>query len=272
MTFQGGVKRGAKKTVQVLARGSYVVKGILFCGLALFAARLALGLSRQEPNRKEVLAALFTQPFGRWLLLVMVITLTAHTLWRVVETVRDPYQKGTSPGGLLHRLTYVLSGLSYAGLAITALKLVTGKGQGPDDAKQLWVAQLLYQNGGKGLVVLAGSLIVAWGAVQLKKAFTPGLYQNLRTGHLPPAVRTGIRLLGGVGFTAQAAVLAGIGYSLLRAAWTENARQVKSVDELLELLQHLPHGVVGLYLLAASLFCFGLFMFVMARYFPLKLD
>ncbi len=248
------------------------MKGILFGSVAIFAVRTAIGLSRQEPNRKEVLNTLFSQPFGQVILVLITLALAAHTLWRVFETFRDPYQKGTSPGGLLHRFTYLLSGVSYGSLAITALKLLFGNGKGSDNTKQIWVAELLHQEGGVWLVVLAGSIIISWAMVQLKKALTQGLYRSLETDHLPAFWRVIIRILGGIGFTTQATILTGIGYYMLKAALTKNPRQVKNMDELLGIIQHLPNGINWLFLISAGLFMFGIFMFVMARYFPLKLD
>lgn len=248
------------------------MKGILFCGTALFAVRMGLGLSQQEPNRKQVLETLFAQPWGRISLCLITIALAAHTLWRVVETATDPYQKGTSAGGLLHRFTYLLSGLSYGSLAITAFKLLFGKEQGADNPKQLWVAQLLHREGGEWLVVVAGSISILWAMVQLKKSWTPGLFQSLQTEHLGAFWRWLIRLAGGIGLMTQAAILSGIGYYLLRAAWTRNPRHVKNMDDLLEMIMRLPYGTTWLFLLAGGLFLLGLFMFVMARYFPLKVE
>lgn len=260
-----------KKAVQVMARWSYVVKGLLFCGVAVFAVRMALGLSRKEPNQRQVLETLFSQPLGQVTLLLIALALSAHTLWRVVETIEDPYQKGKSPGGLLHRFTYLLSGISYGSLAVTTFKLVFGVQTGSENSKQLWVAQLLHREGGEWLVVTAGAIMLTWALVQLKKAITQGLYKSLKIDDLAYFWRGMIRLIGAIGFITQSTILAGMGYYLLRAAWMKNPRYVKSIDDLLELVGRLPYGTTWLLLLAGGIFLFGLFMFVMARYFPLKL-
>ncbi|WP_375435173.1 DUF1206 domain-containing protein [uncultured Hymenobacter sp.] len=271
MTTKVKLSPPVKKTVQVMARWSYVVKGILFCGVAVFAVRMALGLSRKEPNQRQVLETLFSQPLGQLMLLVVALALSAHTLWRVVETIEDPYQKGTSPGGLLHRFTYLLSGITYGSLAVTTFKLVFGNQAGGENTNQLWVAQLLHREGGEWLVVVAGAVMLTWALVQLKKALTQGLYKSLEIDDLPAFWRGLIHLVGAVGFITQSSMLAGMGYYLLRAAWLKNPRYVKSIDDLLELVGHMPHGTTWLLLLAGGIFLFGLFMFVMARYFPLKL-
>lgn len=271
MTTKAKLAHPVKKAVQVMARWSYVVKGVLFCGVAVFAVRMALGLSHQEPNQRQVLEALFSQPLGKLTLLLVALALSAHTLWRVVETIEDPYQKGTSPGGLLHRFTYLLSGLTYGSLAFTTFKLIVANQAGSGNAKQLWVAQLLHREGGEWLVVAAGAAMLTWALVQLKKALTQGLYNSLKIDDLPAFWRGSIRLIGAIGFITQSSILAGMGYYLLRAAWMKNPHYVKSVDDLLEQVGRMPHGTTWLLALAGGIFLFGLFMFVMARYFPLKL-
>lgn len=84
----------------------------------------------------------------------------------------------------MHRFTYLLSGISYGSLAITAFKLLFGNGMDSGNAKRIWVAGLLHREGGEWLVVLAGAIIVSWAAVQLKKALTQGLYRSLQIDHL----------------------------------------------------------------------------------------
>ena len=113
--------------------------------------------------------------------------------------------------------------------------------------------------------------MLTWALVQLKKAITQGLYKSLKIDDLAYFWRGMIRLIGAIGFITQSTILAGMGYYLLRAAWMKNPRYVKSIDDLLELVGRLPYGTTWLLLLAGGIFLFGLFMFVMARYFPLKL-
>lgn len=271
MTVEAKLPQPVKKTVQVMARWSYVVKGFLFCGVAVFAVRMALGISHKEPNQQKVLESLVSKPLGQFTLLLIAIALLAHTLWRVVETIEDPYQKGTSPGGLLHRFTYLLSGITYGSLAFTTFKLLFGNQAGNENSKQLWVAQLLHREGGEWLVVTAGAIMLIWALVQLKKALTKGLYKSLETDELPNFWQGLIRLIGGIGFITQSSTLAGMGYYLFRAAWMKNPQYVKSIDDLLKLVGRLPNGSMWMLILATGIFLFGVFMFVMARYFPLKL-
>lgn len=266
------LKKRTQTTIEHLAQWSYVAKGIFFCGVAVLAVGSGLGLSSKEPNRKKVLETLFEQPFGRAVVGLMVLTLLAHTLWRLYETFADPYGKGNGPGGLLHRFTYLLSGISYGSIGYSAFRMLVGTGGGPDNEKRIWAAALLQREGGEWLVVGVGVSLLAWAGVQLKKALSPGLYKTLKTGHLGSFWRGLIRLTGGIGFTAMAAVLTGTGGYLLKAAFTRNPQWVKSLDDLFRLLGSLPGGLTWLLLVAGGLFLFGLFMFVMARYFPVKLD
>ncbi|MDO1449610.1 DUF1206 domain-containing protein [Rhodocytophaga aerolata] len=265
------LQEGSQKAIETLARWSYVVKGILFCGVAILAVLSAIGLSSQDANRKEILKTLFNQPLGQILLGLITIALGAHTIWRMFEVFSDPYGKGTNLSGLLHRFTYLLSGISYASLALTALKLLLGNGSGPENEKQIWIAAILQREGGEWLVIIAGVIMVTWASVQGKKAIKNGLYKSLKTDHLSRFWKIIIRLSGAIGFTTLATLLTAIGVYTLKAAFTRNPSWVKSMDDLFKLILQLPYGLMLLYCLAGGLFIFGLFMFVMARYFPFKL-
>ncbi len=266
------VRAQSQKVVEQLARWSYVAKAIFFGGVALLAARLVWADGAgPDPSRKQVLETLLAQPAGQLLVGLMVLALLGHTIWRLFETFLDPYDKGRSPGGLLHRFSYLLSGVSYGSIALTGAQLLAGAGTGEANRRQLWVASLLEHRAGPGLVGLAGLILLSWAGVQAKKALTKNLYDSLETDHLSGFWRGAIRLSGGIGFLAQAAVLAGSGFYLLRAAWSRDAGWVKTIAELFELLESLPHGAVWALLLAGGLAFFSGFMLVMARYFPLKL-
>lgn len=270
MSDSNPIKQQSKHGIEYLARVSYVAKAIFYGTIAYFTLELALGSHGPDPNRKQVLEQLTSNPLGKILLVLMVIALTGHTLWRGVEIWADPYQKGMGPGGWLYRLNYLLSGITYGSLGLTAGKLLAGQGSGQDNQKQIWAAQLLHWEGGKGVIIGIGLIFLIWAGLQVYKGLSGTVYQSLELDTKPGWARGFLRISGLMGFVTVGASLAGTGWYLLKGAWTENPRWVKNMDDLIKLLQGLPGGwwlQVGV---ALSFFLMGVFMLAMARYFPLK--
>lgn len=266
------LKESSERVVTRLTRWSYVVKALLFASVAVFTYRIATQFQGPLPNRKEVLQGLVGSPLGRVLLGFIVLTLLAHTVWRVLETYNDPYDKGRSPGGLLHRFTYLLSGISYAVLALTAVQLLFRQNIGYTNGRQFWVATMLEQPWGKWVVMAFGGILLLWAGVQAYKGISGTTYRGLDLDGVAAPVRWLIAGCGFVGFVTYAGVLGGAGWYLVRGGWAENPRWVKNMDDLLTDLLTLPQGTLWMKLAALGLLLFAVFMLAMARYFPFKLS
>lgn len=270
MTTTTLVKERSKQTVEGIARWSYVSKAILFVSIAIAAYLSALGLDGPDPSRKKVLELLFDSLPGRIGLFFTAITLTGHTVWRLFEVYNDPYERGSGLGGLVYRFTYLMSGISYGFLALTTSKLLLGKSTGPDNQKQIWVAKMLELKGGKWLIVLVGACLLLWAGVQAFKGLSGGVSKALELDGVAAFWRGLIRVCELVGFVTFAGILGAMGWYLVKGAWTENPAWVKNMDDILSSLQELPYGTLYLKGAAVGLLLFGVFLAVMARYFPFK--
>lgn len=270
MVINEQVKQRSRQGIEWLARGSYMAKAIFYGTIAFFTVQLALGSRGPDPSRKQVLEALTSNTLGQILLALMALALAGHTLWRVIEIWADPYQKGTGPGGWLYRLNYLLSGITYGSLGLTAVKLLTGGGSGQNNQKQIWVARLLQWEGGKGVIIGISLIFLAWAGLQIYKGLSGSVYKSMELDQLGSLSRGFLRVSGLLGFVTVGASLAGTGWYLLKGAWTENPKWVKNMDDLIKLLQGLPGGWWLQLGVSLGFLLMGVFMLAMARYFPLK--
>jgi hypothetical protein len=193
-----------------------------------------------------------------------------HFVWRLFEAWHDPYAKGNSPAGLLYRLTYLLSAISYGALALAAQRLLfTGWG-GSNDEKQEYLFDLLQLPGGRWVGLFIGCLLMTWAVVQGQKGLTGSVVKLLRMHHLPRWLQKGIWVCSFFGFLALVVTLGVVGLYIARAAWEQNPVMVKNMDDVFIAIKRLPAGHVWLQLEAFGLCCLGLFMFAMVRYFPFR--
>ena len=102
----------------------------------------------------------------------MAVGLIGYVIWRFVQAIKDPENKGTDAKGLAQRVGYAVNGLIYAGLALSAVQIILGSGGGNSNSTQDWTARLLSQPFGQWLVGTVGAFIIGLGFYQFYLAFS----------------------------------------------------------------------------------------------------
>ncbi|MBQ0824105.1 DUF1206 domain-containing protein [Microvirga sp. HBU67558] len=255
----------SRNPVETLARLGYGARGVVYGlvgGLALLAA---MGSGGQTGGSRSALQSLLSQPFGKLWLTLIALGLFGFCAWRVLEALTDADHRGSDLKGWGVRGAHLISGVIYAGLAISALKLALGRasGGGEDQAAQDWTAWLMSQPFGQWLVGLVGLAIAGTGLAFVAKAWRGNVTERLA---LPADKRNWIVILGRMGFAARGVVFLMIGGFLILAALHASSSDVHGLGGALQALQQQPYGWVLLALTALGLFAFGLFGLVQARY------
>ena len=195
----------------------------------------------------------------------LALGLACFALWRVVEAITDADRHGGSPKGLAIRGAHLLSGATYAGLALAAIGMALGeRGAGNEDAAaRSGTAWLLAQPFGRWAVALIGVAVIGTGIGYAWRSWKGKVTDRLS---LPPAQEGWIVAMGRLGFAARAVVFSLIGGFLIAAAWHARSAEVRGLGGALDLLRQQPYGVVLLALTATGLAAFGAFGLVQARY------
>ena len=262
------VNKNKEDWVEGLARLGYAAIGVVYCLMGALAAMAAFGMGGQTANQKDVFRFLLRQPMGKVLLGLVAFGLVGYVIWRLVETFKDPRHSDSDDAkGYGRRAGFAFSALAYGALAFYAAKIVLGSSSGSDgqSSRQMLVAKALELPMGKWLVLLAAAGTVCFGLYQVYKGITGKFMKYVEKGNLNSDTRTFIRRTGLAGYVARGTVFAIIGYLLGRAAMSYNPQSAGGTESAMEFLQSssIPYlmGVVAL-----GLLCYGLFMFVRARY------
>ncbi|NOK57509.1 MAG: DUF1206 domain-containing protein [Chloroflexi bacterium AL-W] len=252
--------------VENLARGGYAAKGIVYIVIGILATLAAFGPGGETTDSQGALQTIASQPFGRLLLGIVGVGLIGYVLWRVVEGVADPNDKGTDPKGLFQRLGYVISGLTYAGLAFTAFSIALGTGSGGGDSRQDWTARLLEQPFGPWLVGLVGCAIIGVGLWQFYDAYKAEFREKLDDSKMSQTEKTWVTRIGRVGRTARGITFSMIGAFFIQAAIQFDPSEAKGLSGALSTLAQQPFGPWLLGIVAIGLVAYGTFMLARARY------
>lgn len=238
-----------------LVRVGYAARGLTY----MLLGWLALETSRRvEPGNEAVFGMLNDWALGKALLWIVALGLLAYAAFKFICAGGDIMHRGSDAKGVAERIGDAASGVAYVILAYAAYQFATGEKQTANDATRETAATVLSMDLGGVLLGLVGLGFLAGAAMQAHHALTARFMHHLsaRTPHAA-------RLIGRTGHAARAAVFAVIGWSMVRAAWIDNAADVKGVGQALTSLRETP----ALYMaVSIGLMLFGAFSLVMARY------
>jgi len=253
--------------VERLARFGYASKGVVYGIVGLLAAQAAFGTGGRTTDTRGALQTLLTQPFGKLLLALVAIGLIGYVLWRFVQAIKDPENKGTDAKGLAQRIGYAINGLIYASLAVSAVRLIQGSGSSSNsNSTEDWTGRLLSQPFGQWLVGTIGVFIIGLGFYQFYKAFTAKFKRKLNLTELSDTERKWVMAICRFGLLARGVVFCIIGWFLIQAATQFDASAAGGLDEALQTLAQQPYGSWLLGIVALGLVAYGIYLLIQARY------
>ena len=251
------------------ARFGMAAKGVVYClvgALAFMAAFEINGNTEDGAGKQGVFQFILEQPFGKILLGIVALGLVCYTIWRFIQAFMDSEQKGSDAKGIGKRIGYAFSGLIYGGLAFYAAQLVLGNGSGGgSDSRQTLAGKLLEQPFGQWLVGLVAVGTIAIGLYQIYKGISGKYLKNVKTASIQPNIKDMLMKAGKVGYIARGIVWGIIGFLFLKAAMNSDAQEAGGSSSAFQFLEQ-SYGSILLGIIAFGLICYGVFMFVRARY------
>ena len=251
--------------VEPLARFGYAARGVVYAFIGVLAIQAAFFGRGRTTGPEGAIQTIAEQ--SRILLVLIAIGLFGYALWRFVQGVLDPENKGTDPKGLVKRGAMVASGIIYSGLALLAVRLISQGGGGAAGSSQSnTTATALSMPFGRALVILAGISVIVAAAYQIYEAWTKKFQKRMKMGEMSPEERRLAIHTGQLGLAARGVAFLITGWFLIQAALRHDASQAQGLGGALETLASQPYGPFLLGLVAAGLVAYGAYSFLQARY------
>lgn len=211
------------RPVEDLMRLGYVVRGLVYGVIGLLALQVAFGTGGALNDTQGAIAALGRTPVGGVLLYVILVGLFGYALWSLIRAALDPEHKGTDSKGIVERVGYAVSGLSYGLLAFATYGLITAGASaarnGAQGAQtQQMTASILSNSWGPWVVGIAGVIVIGIGLAQVVRGLRPDFHRQFHAYALSRDQRTWIDRLGRFGTAARGVVFTLIGVFLFLAA------------------------------------------------------
>jgi hypothetical protein len=257
-----GRKATVSPLVEDLTRLGYLVRGLVYGVIGVLALEVATGRGGKLSDTQGAIATLGQTPVGGVLLYVILVGLVGYALWGITRAGFDLEHKGSDSKGILERVGYAVSGISYGLLAYATYGLITAGASaarnGAQGAQtQQATASILTLSWGPWAVGLAGLIVIGIGAAQIVKGLHPEFHQQFRAYALSHNQRIWIERLGQFGTAARGLVFSLIGVFLLLAAYRHDPQQARGFDGVLTALLHQPAGPWLLGIVALGLIAFG---------------
>jgi uncharacterized protein DUF1206 len=260
---EGTARQAANsETLTKAARLGFVAKGLVYALIGVLAFQVALGGS-ERADQKGALQKVAEQPFGTFVLWLMVIGFTGYALWRFSEAAWGRRDEIDEKKRTVKRLGSAANGLVYLGFGILALRTATG---GSSTDQSTWTAKVLDHSGGRTLVVIAGLVVIGIAIGLTARGLKTDFEKHLNTGQMSPRTYDAVRRLGQVGYVARGAVFALVGVFIIKAAVDHEPGKSGGFDTALKSVADAPFGQFLLLAAAVGLICFGVYCLAEARY------
>src|SRR5690554_3341303 len=111
-------------TIGVLARMGYTARGLVYLTVGSLAVLAAADLGGKTTDSRGAVREIAKQPFGQFLLILLIAGLVGYVIWRCAQALRDTDHHGTSLKGLGVRAGLLISAITHGALAWFTVKLV----------------------------------------------------------------------------------------------------------------------------------------------------
>ena len=240
--------------------------GIIYLGIGIIAILSFLNIKEggaDESSMMEFFDNLLVGKIGIWIILLGTVS---YIIWRIYETVNDPYGYGKNWKGLGIRSGIALSTIADAFIVYTALQALLGTGNiqengDPEEQRQL-VTDILQENWGEWVIISIGFIVSFTALIQFIYGITQGYKERLDIGHLSQAKKKTVNILAWGGYFARGIILGIIGFFYIKAGILENADWVVNTDKAFNYIGE-QIGHFYFILVALGTIFYGLFMFVL---------
>ncbi len=257
--------------VEALERLGYVARGVVYAVIGILALQAILGKGGKLTDPMGAISTIGRTPLGGIVLYVILIGLAGYGLWGLVRAFADPLHKGSNTKGIVTRIGFAVSGISYLLLGAETYQLIQGVGKGSQTTQlQQTAATLLTKPWGIYVVALVGLAIMVAGLVQVNDGLHPSFDKQFRAYQLSASQQRWITRMGRFGMAARGLIFALVGVFLLLAALQNNPSQAKGFDAVLMTILQQPYGPLLVGVIAIGLIGFGIYSAMSGFWLKLK--
>ncbi|MDB5231356.1 MAG: hypothetical protein JWN76_2161 [Chitinophagaceae bacterium] len=253
-----------------------ICTGIVYAAIGIIAILSFLRIKNGGADEGSLLIFLDKFFIGKIFIVVIMSGMISYIIWRIYETVTDPYGYGNGAKGIMRRTVTALSSFADAFIAYSAMLVLLGKGNNIDEAGQPIVQReftgnLLHQHWGAAILLSMGAITCITALIQFGYVIIKGYMERMDIDGLASGKKTLIHITAWAGHFGRGVILGIIGFSFIKAAISKNAMWVVNTDKAFDFIgDHIGHP--WFILISLATICYGIFMFVFGLYYDSDKD
>ncbi|MGN6605880.1 MAG: DUF1206 domain-containing protein [Jatrophihabitans sp.] len=246
----------------------YVVLGYLVARIA--GGALGPAKNDQPASGPGVAQAVAQQTGGHIVVFVLGVGLVLFGLFSVLDAVLHHDHEDTALSRWTNRVVSLWTAVLYAALGaycvVTAFAGGTQSASKENRTQTQWSAHVLRWPGGQVWLFLAGATPIVIAGFLVSRAVRQQFREQLDEHRMSPRAKRITFVLGTIGYLGRAGLFALVGGVVVAAAIEDDPQHGKGVDGGARLLAGNPWGSAGLWLLALTLACYGVYLGLESRY------
>lgn len=257
----------AVAVLSALPSAGHLSAAVLYVTMGLLAGLVALGMHGEMPDARVAVHALWAQPFGPGLLLLVALGLLCLVTWRLLQAFCDLEGQGCSFIGWCKRIRYLLSAAFYLSVPICVARILfhvpTPSGE---QLAEHAASAVIHFPFGWSIVLGTGMGFSIAGAYYLYRMCRGNFEGIFHCEKMSTNQRKVSFLLGRLGCAARGIIFLVIGYYLMIAGWNVDPSQVEGQAGALHIISQQPLGPMMLGFVAVGLVALGAFSLAEVRY------
>ncbi|MCO1658166.1 DUF1206 domain-containing protein [Pseudonocardia humida] len=261
---QNAQQAARSRPVKIGARIGILAYGITHLLIGWLALQIAFGQGGEQANQNGAFQTISEQPFGKFLLWVLVVGFIAAALWRTEQAIWGYSYVDDKKKQVRKKGVSAAKAVLFVILAFLAGRTAMGSGGGGGQQQQA-TAGVLGLPGGQFLVGLAGLIVIGVGVYKIVRGWKTKFTEDMDLPSDQKSRQLAIRT-GQAGYIGRGVATAIVGVLVVLAAVRFNPGESAGLDAALKTLAQQPFGPYLLILVALGFICFGVFSFFDARY------
>lgn len=244
----------ASKPMGWVARVGLGARAAVYLIMGGLAIAVAVGGSHTSVDQRGAVRTLLRQPFGTFLVVLLVVGFIAYALWRFSEVVFGP---NNEKDGFVPRAKSLVRGIAYSIFAFGAISVLLGSKESQSHQQESAAGTTIELPGGQLILGLFGAAFLIAGILMIWEGWTTKFLSYF--DYLPPSRRTIVVWLGRVGTVTRGIVFAFAGALVIVSAWSADASSARGINEVVQTAIDRPFGGGIVILMGAGLLLFGVY-------------
>ena len=244
--------------------------GLIYFGIGVIAILSYLQIKKGGADESSLLAFLHESFTGKIIFWAILLGTLCYVIWRIFESIKDPYGYGKSPKGIALRMGIAMSTVPDALIALTGVQILLGAGNIQLDGRPVelreMVASILEHSSGDVLVIVIGVIVCVSGFVQFFYGISRGYKERLDIDHFSANLKWLTHFLAWIGYLSRGIILSIIGFFFAKSGIARSSEYVVNTDKAFDFIGD-NVGHLFFILVAIGTVGYGLFMAILGWFY-----